>query len=544
MSTLLFVARRTLSCIVLLSIIVVSACSGGRSSNPSPIIPQTTAPAQGGTPQSTGRSIQGLGLKSNGGTMKSFSDAVNMVLADADYDKFIDSSIVGVDRKTALTYLKLMPKNMRGDFTYVDYTTGKVLSNRADLISTIKFKSGAVNASQSAANRVMSSTRQAMSYPPNFGSGGSFIRNYSEQGETAMYGYATPPCDISLASSNDSGNMYFNAYSGSSSGSIVDGGLSQGSFPNSSQTVNAFVNIAGSGFLFSGWTNESQTWSCGTHLGMMFGTISTGTAMMLMVGVPSFDPTQFQLPPATATWFRAAWNFFPIPSALQSGASSGSWNGIPTPCTTCYVARMFTIAEPGSPDGSCYGDCNNTPTGRWDQTVGGNLTSNCSQTSQQATCTIEYQSNGNWLGGEWDTNSQTGQGGVIFSEANQQSGLEGLNDNYRGSTASTASIGQFVTPLPVAPAAACTPDSANLCDELMSSSVISQCDTGLLNIHGAPILLSNTRNVFDIFQLQNSLELLEAATETITHGGTNCATLSTSWSPNEPAVNYGDPNLP
>ncbi|HTD34223.1 MAG TPA: hypothetical protein VK665_11215, partial [Candidatus Elarobacter sp.] len=70
-----------------------------------------------------------LGLRANGGTMTSFNDAVGLDLADADYGKFVDPRVQGADRARALKFLRLMPKNMRGDFVYID-NSGRILSNR------------------------------------------------------------------------------------------------------------------------------------------------------------------------------------------------------------------------------------------------------------------------------------------------------------------------------------------------------------------------------------------------------------------------------
>jgi len=128
------------------------------------------------------------------------------LVTDSDYGNFVDAGVVGADRTLAIKLLRLMLPGMRGDFVYVDQNS-RVLSNRLDLVSKVKFP----KSSGSAVFRASSSSqRRIASYPPTGGSGGLYIRNYSQQGVNAMYGYATPPCDTSFQT-GDTGNMYFNA---------------------------------------------------------------------------------------------------------------------------------------------------------------------------------------------------------------------------------------------------------------------------------------------------------------------------------------------
>ena len=133
-----------------------------------------------------------------------------------------------------------------------------------------------------------------------------------------------------------------------------------------------------------------------------------------------------------------AWNFFTTPTALLS--PTGSWNGIPSNCTTCSVAEMFTIATNNINDGSCYGYCSDAgPDGRWDEVVGGELVPSCTQVhNQSAMCTIEYESDGNggatWAAGENDSGA-----GVGFSFPDQQDAIEGINLNLAGFQNSSSS---------------------------------------------------------------------------------------------------------
>lgn len=297
-------------------------------------------------PQQVNRSTQGvtgrdLGLIANGGSMRSFAEAVNIDLQDIDYDKFVDSSVVGADRILAVKLLKVMPRGMRGDFVYIGENR-RIFSNRPGLAMNVRFAKPLVP-------KIAATTRRTMAYPPNFGfPGGAGIRNYTQQGMNAMYGYATAPCDVYFEN-KDTGNMYFNEYSATSGGSVLDAGLTQNGtqVPQDPQTtLTPFINIRGA-YLNDGWTNQNTYYSCGSPVGIMYGTLPQQPNMaMLATGVPSFDPTTLSLPPSQTTWRQAAWNFFSVPAELTS--SPGTFNGYASSCSGCSIGRMFTLAVDGS----------------------------------------------------------------------------------------------------------------------------------------------------------------------------------------------------
>ena len=163
-----------------------------------------------------------------------------------------DPSVVGSDRKLAIRLLRFMPASSRGDFVYVDPANGKIIYESArvserkltpTVVAPVIIVEQLVNAA--------SSVRQTRSYPPVGGGGGTYIRHYSAQGVNAASGYATVPCNARL-SGGDHGFMYFNAYSQSSSGSVIDAGLEiyPGNIPH------PFINEGG--YLYSGWTDENS----------------------------------------------------------------------------------------------------------------------------------------------------------------------------------------------------------------------------------------------------------------------------------------------
>ena len=499
-------------------------------------------------------------LISNGGHMHSFSDAVNLPLEhDRDFDRFVDPNVRGADRELAIYFMKLMPANKRGDFVYVD-PHGRVLSNRLSVAQSVAF--GHVNLRRSTptsghetkiARRGFSKTSNRDNFPPNSSYQGADIRYYSQQGVNALYGYATPPCDVNLPGTpgqgGDAGYMYFNAYSASSAGSLVDAGV--GDHITSQYGTNGvvpFVSVYGSGFnnpAGGQWTNSSTFYPCNVPLGMMYGTLPNQGMTMIAVGTPTFDPSQLMLPPTTTTWTTASWNFFNTPSGLNG--PTGTWNNIPSNCTTCSVAEMFSLATNNTNDGSCYGSCNGSPDGFWNEVVGGELIAPCSQVVQQSfQCTIEYETDGNggatWASGENDTAN-----GIYYSEANQQDAVDGINLGLPGNgsnQSSSYSNGKFIVPTPPAPSSTCAPDSDGYCAINMGETQTGSCNTGAQSPHGGTVFVYSDTTKYYVFQKESLLELVETATETSHFGSSHCLPMTETWSPSEPKVKFNDSNLP
>jgi hypothetical protein len=423
-------------------LLLATGCSGGSGSKvlSAPQTPshKVTASAvvtvhRGSRPQK-----QPFGLLSRGGKLTSFSEALHANLqTDDDFDRFVDPQVIGDDRKLAIRLLRMMPANLRGDFIY--YDGKRLLSNRPELTHGIRFS----NSIQPMPTRSpdSQSPRATLSYPPTTGTGGPWIRHYSAQGVNAAVGYATFPCDSQLLG-NDSGFMYFNSYTASSSGSVMDAGL----WIHPGNSATPFINRGSyGGYLYAGWTDENYTWSCGQHVGMMYGTQYGTGISVLMIGYPDFDPTVYALPPASSTWHHSAWNFFQTPSPLTSG--TGIWQGTPSPCMGCSVAKMFTISPGNTPgDTSCFGLCGTYPDARWDQVVMGELTQPCGQTPNvSATCTVTYPTDNSWYG---DVNAG-GSALALYTTNSPNTALEGLKMGASGVTPFSAAF-STLQPLPAA----------------------------------------------------------------------------------------------
>ena len=182
--------------------------------------------------------------------------------------------------------------------------------------------------------------------------------------------------------------------------SNIDAGLATPKNDLSGSTLNAYINVKGA-YVFTGWTNLSQTYYCGDHIAVFFGILDANTGV-LIVGIPDEDPTQQQLPPTLIHLDPASWNFFALNS--REWYHPGTWQGNPTICDNCVTKRMTSIAfgsgHDYNNDTSCFGACNGTTTNWWDQEVMGQLIQPCDQVPQKsAECTIQYFTDGRWNGG-------------------------------------------------------------------------------------------------------------------------------------------------
>jgi hypothetical protein len=344
------------------SVIALAACAGQG-------IPNTPAT----TPALVGPS---LSKAQNTVDSHSFSAAAGKQLnSDADYEKYIDPQIVGADRKKALRFMKMMPANWRGDFTYV-YANHKVLSNRLSVARGIVFHKIHLPSTKVRPNVISPNF-----IPPLNDSTGPFIREYSTSGGSAMMGFATIGCNNTDLNPGDGAFMYGGVFA--SNGQNYDAGLEW----FNDQKINPFTTP----YQNDGWSNPGTAYHCDQHIAVFTGVLGGNTAVII-TGIPDEDPTQVQLPPSMVHLTSPAWNFFPLPS--------NAWNN----CSGCVAKRMTTIAlgrnnEYGS-DTSCFGGCNGTTTNWWDQIVMGQLISPCNQTPNVSfECTIQYLTDGSWYGG-------------------------------------------------------------------------------------------------------------------------------------------------
>lgn len=515
-------------------------------------MPQSGSAA--GSASSTGSQLQPLtasdAFVSNGGTLRSFGQAQHFALhSDADYGRFVDASISGSARKRAIGLMELMPPGMRGDFIEI-HSDGSVTSNRVDLPAMARFQPSKLPV-------IASGARQAQNYPPTGGQGGPYIRLYSSQGINAAYGVATPPCDVNLSQNNhDTGDMYFNAYSGSGSGSLTDAGIGADEYPGhdgNPSDVFSFVSSGGNwdpSQVSGVYQNTYESWSCGQPLVIVYGTLPSpynGTSM-LAVGPPDYDPNQFTLPPSVVTLQNPAWTFFTTPSSLNSGPFQFGGN-IASNCQYCSVASMFTIGEPFA-DGACYGMCTSSygvADATWSNLVMGELVAPCGPNSFGLSnpCTLEYETSNNWYAGSDVCNGTGASNGCNYvfgspTGSGDEKIVEGISDVSYSPQALHRQVSAQTLSLPVAPSTACTPDARGYCMVMITGGF---CSFRRLPPLSDPTFIAVSHPaIYYVFKKQKMLELQGTYTKSWDTSQDSCGPIS--WSPGDPRVVFGDSSLP
>jgi hypothetical protein len=490
----------------------------------------------------------------------SFASFVGQDLTSDQIEALIDPTVTGSDRKLAHYFMALMPKGMRGDFVYIR-NDGTLLSNRpAALLGAHVGLGSAPSITPIASPGIIASGRlrnESGAPPP--GTGGPYSRQYSANGVDAAYTYATFDCNDAelfntISGENDTGTMYLGGFGNTGSG--IDAGLQY----NSSGTIQPFFNSSQlGGYVGLKYGNPQVHYTCGEPIGMMYGGLPYSQPdptepgnyyTFFAAGIPDIAPYDMQLPPAQSNWTMSAWTFIQTPSDFLNAGTDAT--GASSPCATCVTKRMLSIAQSYvTADSECLGACNGTTANRWDQTVMGQLVSPCANNSDgsSAECTIQYQSNNSWLGGYQvfpDSNV------VQVNDANPNSGTEGINLTYdeqgtAGNGRLIPSAVTFKSGLPIAPATPCTPDSKEYCYTTLSQTLLGQCNTGSVGPRGEPIEVNTYKTSYYIFQFNTSEQtqrLLETATSAQKAGTSHCEPVTTTWSPQNPATQYGDSTLP
>lgn len=309
----------------------------------------------------------------------SFTNESGIDITDSDIDRFIDPDVTGADRALAKRLMASMPQERRGDFLYMD-GKGKVLSNRdairnaylADLPRTSKI-----------AVARESNALSPQVYPPVVGGnqGGAYLREYSQQGVTAGFGFVTIPCSDEYFIGSDAGDTYFGE-NGEGSGQ-TEGGLQtqqNSSFPNGLSISlyarsTALVTASNQG----GYGNVTYPthYGCGTPIELTYGqTQGTNSGMFYTsASLPQYSPLTYSIPGGTVLSTSVSYFFGPLSNDFNDIGVDPF--GYPTPCKQCWMRRNTTIAQnivnPNSNE--CFGFCHNLLTVRWDQIFMGQLIS-------------------------------------------------------------------------------------------------------------------------------------------------------------------------
>lgn len=554
---------------VITAIILLSGCSGGSHS----LTPKTT-------PQSSGRSAASAPAMP-GSTTNKFQAAIGKPLSDSQIEAYIDSSVVGPDRVLLHKLMATMPNNLRGDLIFWDPTTGhKVSNNPAQLdyanISTGKTVPVSSNAAAgrmkpvvgSAINRSSQSVsvRRPSDYSTSCGPApsntGAYVRDVSACGMTDGWGFVNVTCGTSQFAYGDTGYLYMEIVGsgGENSGSAIEGGFQY----NSDSSIQAYQRAT---YIANGvsppyyqqmnYSSPNYKFGCGQTLTIIHGiAIANGNYIYTMVGqLPGNINIQSQYVNMNSQFFypnNYVWIWTnPGPDMNGSGPDNA---GYKTPCQYCSVSKVTSIAQNGgyNQDGSYFGTNGSQNFVNWYEVIFGEYTSTCNgQTG--GTCQIASSPDPSvYFAGTqafpYDSTAQTDMGPTGWGPYESSDGIAVGGSQYSG-VVRKASV-SFTEPQAPAP---CTLDSAGYCAFATNVVAYGSCSYREPNPDygdpGQPKFLTITENgsqtTYAIFHNQTPVKQMELTTYTdrYTSSGGSCVE-SGSWSPNDPAVAYGDSQLP
>jgi len=494
-----------------------------------------------------------------------FAQVRGMALSRNQIDSYIAASVTGNDRTLAQTLMAAMPPNLRGDFISID-ATGHVVSNNPNLLQYVKVKyvppSAIAAGTASVSMRPMSSGVHPMDYqsqcapPPS--NTGAFIRDVAACGMTDGWGFVNIPCNSTYMAPGDAGYLYMEIVGsgGATSGSLIEGGFQYNYHGGgSSDTIQPYVrtsyavNGGGGGYQQMNYSNPGYEFGCDQNLTMTHGiSMAANDWVYTMVGqLPSNIDPQTQYVNMNSQFFypdNYVWLWTPPgPDVTTPGTD---FAGYTTPCTQCTVASVTSIAQSNgyNSDGSYFGVSGGLGVINWMEVIFGEYASSCTgQTG--GTCQIESSSDPS----VYYAGTQQYPNGSVTAETQNPTGW-GPYETYDGIAVSSSVLQSrsrtFSEPLPPLP---CTLDAYGYCSTHTSSNGIAYCYVQVWNprindwiSHRVAYVPNQVYATYHTGSRQVGVE-----TQTTTKDsnvGDNCAVVSVTWSPNEPRVAFGDPNLP
>ncbi|MBV8151131.1 MAG: hypothetical protein JO101_00715 [Candidatus Eremiobacteraeota bacterium] len=332
----------------------------------------------------------------------SFSELVGKNITAADIESHIDVQVTGADRDLARRLMRMMPKNMRGDFVYFG-SPGHIVSNKLALRDSVLFAPETASSPTptpaiglTAANRRTLDFSNSCSPPHPFAGSGPYIRAVSQCGVTAEVGYVTLACSTTQITPQETGDFYDEIRGGS--GSLAEGGLQY----NSDTNIQPYHRTKGT-YDSGTYVVGGVRYQCGTPMGIFSGVLPDGSEAYTAVGIPTESPSTNYISPNNVTWTNSTWGFWPQPGDYASTPGNDG-NGFHTPCTACSISMVTSIAQSieNLADGSFLGiDFNsNTLNVHREQNEMGQIVEPCDQAGSSATCTIMFNTNSStWFGG-------------------------------------------------------------------------------------------------------------------------------------------------
>lgn len=205
-----------------------------------------------------------------------FAAAVNQLLvSDSDFDRYIDSNIVGRDRLLARRLMRLMPPGQRGDFVY--YDGNHVVSNNTALLATALISSAPFRRQSPQRRRAagigLSMLARPMSAggcsPPDpYGGTGPYARMVSNCGFSGGWSIVNLPCgETNLTQASDYGYMYLELRD--QAAALYEAGLFVPSYLGGEDQINPYLSAT----LGLSLNNNSARYTCGSDLAILSGLI-------------------------------------------------------------------------------------------------------------------------------------------------------------------------------------------------------------------------------------------------------------------------------
>ncbi len=491
-----------------------------------------------------------------------FAELRGKAITSSQIDAYIAASVTGPDRVLAHQLMAAMPAHLRGDFIALDQN-GHVFSNNPNLLQFVSVHTGHPSATPPMPSvptkfgglRPFDGYQSQCAPPPS--NTGAFIRDVASCGMTDGWGFVNIPCNSTYMAPGDSGYAYMEIVGsgGATSGSLIEGGLQYNYHGGGyNDTIQAYVrtgysvNGGGPNYQQMNYSNPGYSFGCGQNLTITHGiSMAANDWIYTMVGQlpPSIDPQTQYINMNSEFFYPDNYVWLWTPPATDVGNPGTDFAGYTTPCAQCTVASATSIAQSHgySSDGSYFGVSGGVGVINWMEVIFGEYASECTgQTG--GTCQIESSSDPS----VYYAGTQTYPNSTLASETQGSTGW-GPYETYDGIDVSgqvLQSRRAFSEPLPPPP---CSPDAHGYCTVHTSGHGISYCYVDIYNprIHDTiPHRISYIPDeVYATYHANGRLAGLSTqVTEKDPYDGGSCAVQSVSWTPQEPKVEFGDPNLP
>lgn len=299
--------------------------------------------------------------------------------------------------------------------------------------------------------------------------------------------------------------------------------------------------------------NSTAKYACGQNLAVLHGATYDASYTCTAVGqVPSnLNPASNWVSYGAFTLQNEAWLF---QDSNNDITGSGTDNyGVHTPCTLCSITQVTSIGQNYLPqgqgydlDGSYFGVSSSGDAIHWMQVAFGEWESNCEPGT--SLCTFLFPPDPEAYLGALQTypSSQA-------SEDFQDSLGWGAYETYDGialigggiPASESRAAGAFNEPHPPYP---CNVDSQEYCSINLGTSTTNSCQLGT-KPSGQPSYMYGSTTTYQIYHTTDVFRFVELASyskNVTSNGGDDgpACSITYSWSPQEPKVQFGVSNLP